>query len=182
VIPTKPRSDPERFEALYREHHLAVLRFARRRTDPASAEEIVAETFAVAWRRLDRVPPEPLPWLLIVARKTLANRHRSAARASDKIHRATAAGATAVPDPAEALAERDALMRAFMALGDRDREALRLVAWDGLSLADAARVAGTTRIAFASRVHRARRRLAAALDEQSDPGHRFTRPRLESSS
>jgi RNA polymerase sigma-70 factor (ECF subfamily) len=72
-------------------------------------------------------------------------------------------------------------MRAFVRLAERDREALRLVAWDGLSLADAARVAGTTRVAFATRVHRARRRLAAALDEQSDRGHPSPQPRLESS-
>ena len=50
------------------------------------------------------------------------------------------------------------------ALRARDREALRLVAWEGLSIADAARAAGVPRATFAMRLHRARRRLAQQLD------------------
>jgi RNA polymerase sigma-70 factor, ECF subfamily len=48
----------ERLERLFRDHARDVLAYARRRTDPATAEEVVAEVFAVAWRRLDRVPRE----------------------------------------------------------------------------------------------------------------------------
>ena len=73
---------------------------------------------------------------------------------------------TATRDPADRLAERDAALRAFTGLSEPDREALRLVAWERLSLADAARAAGVSRPAFAMRVHRARRRLAARLREQ----------------
>jgi RNA polymerase sigma-70 factor (ECF subfamily) len=50
-------------------------------------------------------------------------------------------------------------------LGENDRDALRLVAWERLSLTDAARAAGVSRAAFAMRVHRARRRLAVQLRE-----------------
>ena len=160
-------TDRERFEALYRSNYAAGVRYAARRSGPAAAEEVAAETFATAWRRLDRVPTaEPLPWLLVTARNVLANSHRSAARAADKQreHAATVAEPRS-RDPAEALAERDAVVRAFITLSEPDREALRLVAWDGLPLAAAARVAGTTRVAFAMRVSRARRRLAAALEE-----------------
>ncbi|MEA2149344.1 MAG: hypothetical protein QOD69_1174 [Solirubrobacteraceae bacterium] len=160
-------TDRERFEALYRAHYGAVLRYAARRGSADAAEEIAAETFATAWRRLDRVPrDEPLPWLLVTARNTLANRRRGAARSQDKEreHAATVAEPRA-RDPGDALAERDAVVRAFATLSEPDREALRLVAWDGLALAAAARVAGTTRVAFAMRVSRARRRLAAALEE-----------------
>jgi RNA polymerase sigma-70 factor (ECF subfamily) len=64
------------------------------------------------------------------------------------------------------LAERDSILRAFVELSESDREALRLVAWEGLSLGDAARAAGVSRTAFAMRVHRARRRLAAKLDPE----------------
>lgn len=158
-------TDAARFEALYREHYPAVLRYAARRTDRAGAEEIAAETFATAWQRLAQLSRgDPLPWLLVTARNTLANRRRSAARAEEKTRAHAAQAEPRSRDPAEALAERDAAVRAFTALSERDREALRLVAWDGLALADAARVAGTTRIAFAARVSRARRRLAAALE------------------
>jgi RNA polymerase sigma-70 factor (ECF subfamily) len=160
-------TDRERFEALYRSNYGAVVRYAARRSGPAAAEEVAAETFATAWRRLDRIPDaEPLPWLLVTARNVLANGRRSATRAGEKQreHAATVAEPSA-RDPAEALAERDAVVRAFGTLSEPDRDALRLVAWDGLTLAAGARVAGTTRVAFAMRVSRARRRLAAALEE-----------------
>ena len=160
-------TDSQRFEALYLANYAAVLRYVARRIERSAAEEIVAETFTIAWRRLEHVPrDEQLPWLLVTARNTLANQRRAATRATVK-ERAHAATIREPPsrDPADALAERDAIVRAFTTLSQPDREALRLVAWDGLALATAARVAGTTRLAFAMRVSRARRRLAAALEE-----------------
>jgi RNA polymerase sigma factor (sigma-70 family) len=152
-------SSAARFEELFRSHYRDVLRYAQRRTDPVQAEEVASETFAICWARLHRVPDPALPWLYAVARKCLANRRRAASRrvvvrVDERVGR----------DPAEQLAERDAILRAFVALSVRDREALRLFAWEGLSLADAARAAGTSRAAFAMRLHRARRRLAAELD------------------
>jgi RNA polymerase sigma-70 factor (ECF subfamily) len=188
-----------RFEALFSEHYEAVHRYALRRAEPPLAEEVVNEAFLVAWRRLDAVPEEPLPWLYATAGHVLANRRRDAARHARRIGAAAAAsGVTAARgeravadrdggdagqgedpagrrrraaldatrDPADRLAERDAVLRAFTGLSEPDREALRLVAWERLSLADAARAAGVSRPAFAMRVHRARRRLAARLREQ----------------
>jgi RNA polymerase sigma-70 factor, ECF subfamily len=70
-----------RFEALFRENADTVLAYATRRSDPDTAQEIVADTFAVAWRRLDVVPDPALPWLLGVARNVLANERRSRRRA-----------------------------------------------------------------------------------------------------
>src|SRR5918999_4742963 len=70
----------ERFQRLYEEHAEAVLRYARRRTTPEAAEDALAETFVVAWRRLDRVPAEPRAWLLAVARRVLANQRRGDSR------------------------------------------------------------------------------------------------------
>lgn len=94
----------ERFRALYDAHFRDVLRFALRRTpQPEDAADVVAETFTVVWRRLDRVPAgtEALPWLYAVCRKVLANHTRSAVR-RDRLGarlRATLA-ARVVPDPA----------------------------------------------------------------------------------
>ena len=69
-----------RHERLYREHADAVYRYALRR-DPGGAEDLVAEVFLVAWRRLDDVPAEAeLPWLLGVARRAHANQRRSTGR------------------------------------------------------------------------------------------------------
>ncbi len=70
----------ERFDALFSEHCADVRGYALRRASPSSAQDVVAETFAVAWRRLDEVPEDPLPWLLGVARRVLANPFRSEAR------------------------------------------------------------------------------------------------------
>ena len=156
----------ERFEAIFAAHYGDVHRYALRRAEPPLAEEIVSETFLVAWRRLERVPEEPLPWLYATAGHVLANRRREAQRHARRAGAAAAQPAQTARDPAERFAERDAALRAFAALSEPDREALRLVAWERLSLADAARAAGVTRPAFAMRVHRARRRLAVHLREQ----------------
>jgi RNA polymerase sigma-70 factor, ECF subfamily len=57
--------------------------FARRRVAPSDAEDVVAETFLVAWRRLESLPIEPLPWLLGIARKVIATRRRGNTRLSN---------------------------------------------------------------------------------------------------
>jgi RNA polymerase sigma-70 factor (ECF subfamily) len=169
--------DRERFEAVFRAHYGDVFRFLARRTDLASAEDLANETFTVYWRRPEAVPDDALPWLYGVARRTLANHRRSAARAGTKIARARAETPPAPGrDPADCLPEQDTVRRALAGLTERDRETLRLVAWEGLSLADAARVAGVNRAAFAARLQRAKRRLAARLEENEDPPLSQPRP------
>jgi RNA polymerase sigma-70 factor, ECF subfamily len=161
--------DPQaRFEAIFMAHYRDIHRFALRRTGPAEAEEVANEAFAICWAKLGAVPDPALPWLYAVARKCLANRRRAATRREGLAARLRARPAEPGPrDPAEHLAERDTILRAFVELSESDREALRLVAWEGLSLADAAHVAGVSRAAFAMRVHRARHRLAAGLEGPS---------------
>jgi DNA-directed RNA polymerase specialized sigma24 family protein len=66
-------SRDERFERLYVEHCPAVRRYLRRRADAVLVEDTLSETFLVAWRRLDAIPDDALPWLLGVARRALAN-------------------------------------------------------------------------------------------------------------
>src|SRR5205085_10739071 len=70
----------ERFEQIYEEHREAVRAFVRRRAPESVVDDVVSETFLVCWRKLDRVPAEPRPWLYAVARKTLANQRRRLAR------------------------------------------------------------------------------------------------------
>ena len=69
-----------RFEGLFRDHHVAVVGYVRRRAPQEAVDDIVGETFLVAWRRLDCVPDEELPWLLAVARNVLATQRRGAGR------------------------------------------------------------------------------------------------------
>jgi RNA polymerase sigma-70 factor (ECF subfamily) len=161
-------SDDTRFERLFREHVAAVRAYAARR-DPALAEEVVAETFLICWRRLDDVPRDELPWLLGVARRTLSNAWRTRDRQTALVERVTA-----LPEPVDAQPESDPrVTAALQSLSPRDREMLLLVAWDGLDRAGIARVAGCTRTEVGVRLHRARRRFAAAYGESetTPPNH-----------
>ncbi len=157
--------DRERFEQLYRENFRAVMRFAATRIDPERAKDVAAETFLVAWRRLDDVPAEPRAWLLGVARKVIAGQFRSQTR-RDALALRLEAEPGESDDLAAAVADRDEVLAAFATLRERDREVLRLVAWDGLDAAEAAEVLGVTRLSFAVRLHRARRRLERALEPE----------------
>lgn len=155
-----------RLESLFATHAPAVLAYARRRTDAATADDVLSDVFVVAWRRLEHVPPVALPWLLACARNVLADAHRSERRRGALIQRLM----TTTPnvDVGVELADR-ALGEALTSLAARDREALMLVAWDGLSVEQAANVLGCSRRAFSMRLHRARKRLAAALARANPP-------------
>lgn len=162
--------DPERFELLYRQHFRAVLGYALARLDPERARDVAAETFLVAWRRLSDVPDDPLPWLYGVARKVTAgqlrgDRRREALRARI-VARDPLPGLPA--DPADVIARREAALAALDTLSDADREVLTLVAWHGLDGRQAAGALGISRLSFAVRLHRARRRLSAALADADD--------------
>ena len=155
-----PAPGDAELEALWHEWHRHVLAYAMRRADPASAEDVVAETFVIAWRRLADIPERPLPWLLGVARRVLANQRRGERRRlalADRLRvRASA------PPPAEAGPDGDVLA-ALAALRDRDREALLLHAWEGLDHDEAGTVMGCSAATFAVRLHRARERFEREL-------------------
>jgi RNA polymerase sigma-70 factor, ECF subfamily len=142
----------ERFEQIYQQHLDAVRAYVRRRAPEAVVDDVVADVFVVALRRIDDVPATALPWLYGVARKTLANERR---------RREGIAPVELSYDP-EPVGDPQ-LARAFAELSDPDREVLRLVAWEGLSLGDAARVLECSPVAARVRYHRAKSRLAAGL-------------------
>ncbi|WP_067820399.1 RNA polymerase sigma factor [Actinomadura kijaniata] len=155
----------ERFSALFRRHHTRVTAYVLRRTDDAGrADDVVAETFAAAWRHIDRLPEEPLPWLFRTAGNCLANDRRSRRRQARMIGSLAGLGATSVADHAVDVAESARLRDALAALPPRDREALLLVAWEGLDQRSAAEALGCSVTAFKVRLHRARRRFAALLE------------------
>jgi RNA polymerase sigma factor (sigma-70 family) len=168
---TDDRDVTRRFEAMFRDHYPAVVRFCLRRADRAVADDVAAEVFTAAWRSMDVVPAaHPLPWLLGVARRQLANQHRTAGSHREKASQLGHVEQLTTRDHAAAVGERQAIVQAFAALSENDREVLRLVGWDGLSSADAARVLGISALAFRARTTRARRRLARGLaDVQQEP-------------
>ena len=154
-----------RFEAIYAEHHAPVLGYALRRTDsPDDAADVLAETFLVAWRRLDDVPAGELSrlWLYGVARRVLANQRRGERRRTKVADRVRDELAARLPLQAPA-GEGTAFAAAFRSLSDDDREVLALHGWEGLDAGEIATVLGCSRNAARIRLHRARRRLGAAL-------------------
>jgi RNA polymerase sigma-70 factor (ECF subfamily) len=148
-----------RFDQIYEEHRETVRAFVRRRAPESVVEDVVSETFLVCWRKLDRIPDEPLPWLYAVARKTLANHRRRLAR-EQRVGAADPVSTIAEPEPVG----DTVLAAAFAALSERDREVLRLIAWEGLSLSQAAVVLGCSALACRVRYHRAKTRLARRLE------------------
>jgi RNA polymerase sigma-70 factor, ECF subfamily len=158
----------------YEQHHGAIRGFVARRVERDAIDDVVAEVFAVAWRRLPNDEAGQLPWLYAVAGRVVHHHHRSRARRARLLARVAARAETVhAPDAAEKITGDPVLARAFALLNERDREALRLTAWEGLGTQDAARVAGCSAGAFAVRCSRARARLAEALErvgaEHTDP-------------
>jgi len=157
-----------RFDDLFDQHYAAVRAYVTRRTGTAGVvDDVLSETFLVAWRRIDSVPTDGVPWLLGVARRVLANHRRGEAR------RGALLQLLASMLPRELIAEPPGevfgeLSDAISALTARDREALLLVAWEGLDPQRAARVVGCAPGAFRARLYRARRQLAAQLAPATD--------------
>jgi RNA polymerase sigma factor (sigma-70 family) len=152
---------------LYEQHAPAIRAYAARRVEPDAVDDVVAETFAVAWRRLPR-EADPLPWLYGVARKVVHGHRRGHARRTALLRRVAGREPHHAPDPADLLTGDPALARAFAQLTEIEQEAIRLVAWEGLHSEAAARAAGCSPKTFAVRLFRARTRLKAALDAPAD--------------
>jgi RNA polymerase sigma-70 factor (ECF subfamily) len=159
-----PVTDDERFESMYDACAHRVYAYALRHCGRDDADDVVSETFAAAWRRIEVVPQTPLPWLLVTAGNVIRNRRRADLRRS---HLTANLAHVHEPDTAgvdEMVAERAHLLAALERLSGLEREALLLVAWDGLDPRGAAEVARCAPRAFRARLARARARLAAELD------------------
>jgi RNA polymerase sigma-70 factor (ECF subfamily) len=155
-----------RFRRVCEAHTPAVLAYALRRTSREDAADVVAETFLVAWRRLDDVDePTALPWLYAIARRVLLSQQRATRRQQAIAERVAAV----VPEAPEAPPGSPRLLDALAALSEAEREVLMLAAWEELSSSEAARVLGCSATAYRVRLHRARRRLRERLDNRAQP-------------
>lgn len=144
-------SDAERFGALFDTYSPRVFGYVRRHIERSLVDDIVSETFLVAWRRLHEMPADPLPWLLVVARNTLANQRRTVARHDRQQIETTALDRLVSTDAAveDVVIARTTMLSALRSLTSSEREALLLIAWDGLSAAEAADVTGCSSRTFA---------------------------------
>jgi RNA polymerase sigma-70 factor (ECF subfamily) len=158
-------SDDVVFGDFYRRHHRAIRDFCRRRVASDCVDDAVAETFLVAWRRLDEVPPgdQALVWLYRVAYRVIGHHWRSTARRNRLHVRLRSVGRRPVSTEDRSVADDDKcqlILQAAARLGDTDAEVLRLVAWEQLTIAEIATVVGIAPNAVKQRLHRAKRNLA----------------------
>ncbi|GII67119.1 DNA-directed RNA polymerase sigma-70 factor [Sphaerisporangium krabiense] len=159
---------PGRFIEIYEHAYRPILGYALRRCeDPDDAADVVAETFAIAWRRVEEIPEgdEARLWLFGVARRVLANHRRGEWR-----HERRTAALREQLSASPLFAQRSQedvsdIGRVFAGLSDGDRELLALVAWEHLDTAQIARTLGISRNAVRVRLYRARRRFARGLAE-----------------
>ena len=155
------------FEQLFRETRTDLLAYVLRRSQSTEdAADVLAETYLIAWQKLDAIPSGERArlWLFGVARNLLlkgASRHRSrhalVERLAGELRRAH-------PPHAPVEDERSSALRAALAaLPERDREILMLTAWEGLTPKQIAVVVGIPVNLVRVRLHRARTRLKRDL-------------------
>ncbi len=168
-------SGREDFRSLYDRHYDALLGYFLRRSDRASAQDLTAEVFLVAWRRIDDVPSgdETRLWLYGVAANVAAHHRRSVARKARLEHRLRSVEGRADPDQPEPQvvrrSEYEQVLAAAARLRDRDQEILRLAAWEELPHDQIARLLGVSVAAVDQRLHRAKKRLAKEYRRHQAP-------------
>lgn len=168
------KRDEAWFTRTYAAQYEHVVNYGRRRLgDPDASAELAQEVFVVAWRRRTEVPHRSLPWLYGVARRLLANQWR-ARRAAPEMLPFTDTDSRPDSPAADATVGVADVRAALDSLPDLDQEILRLVGWEELTVSEAAQILGCTRTAAAVRLHRARRRLSAAISTRAD--HAAPRP------
>lgn len=156
-----------RFCEIYEANHASIAAYAlRRAATPEDAADVVAETFAVAWRRIRQVPAERAAtlWLFGTARRVLANQRRGERRRRRLSLRLQAQPAQASQADGERVGELEVAKAALERLSAEQRDLLGLVAWEGLSTAELAAVLGCSQNAAKIRLHRARRALWGELE------------------
>jgi RNA polymerase sigma-70 factor (ECF subfamily) len=159
-------TEEARLESLFYEHFSAVRTYTRRRAPEALVDDVVAETFFVAWRKIDHLPDDVRPWLLGVARKTLSTQLRAARRRTSLVEKLkTAERADAAFSQVDA--SDTELVDSLKSLSPTDQEILALAAWEDLKPREAAIVLGVSPAWYRVRLHRAKRRLLRELERSA---------------
>nr|WP_187355979.1 RNA polymerase sigma factor [Streptomyces sp. QL37] len=174
--------DPDAFAALFDRYADDIHRYAARRLGTEAADDLMAETFVIAFqqrRRYDLSRPQARPWLYGIVTNLVGGHRRAEARRLRALSRAASTAPGAGSGDGEPLADRVAarvsaegvrgeLAGALAALPARYRDVLLVVAWGDLDYAEAAEALGIPVGTVRSRLHRARKKLREALGG-SDP-------------
>jgi RNA polymerase sigma-70 factor (ECF subfamily) len=155
------RTDKD-FRLAFDQHYRDILAYAKRRSSPADAEDIAAETFTIAWRKWNSAPPEAIrPWLFGIARKVLANSRRGSRRQDRLAAKVTSLTEQSTID--QPYGEHQDVNQAMAGLRLADSEIIRLHCWEDLSISEIAIVLDCSPNAASIRLHRAKQRLHQAL-------------------
>ncbi|MFE4214729.1 RNA polymerase sigma factor [Streptomyces sp. NPDC056844] len=186
--------DPDAFSVLFDRYADDIHRYAARRLGTEAADDLMAETFVIAFqqrRRYDLSRPQARPWLYGIVTNLVGGHRRAEARRLRALSRAASTAPGEGSGDAEPLADRVAarvsaegvraeLAGALAALPARYRDVLLVVAWGDLDYAEAAEALGVPVGTVRSRLHRARKKLREALggsdptrlhDDHEEPGH-----------
>lgn len=165
------RTHPERFAVLFERHSKPIHHYVARRLGTQAADDIVGETFLIAFGRratYDVDQSRALPWLYSIATTLIARHHRDETRYLRALQRT---GVDPLPEPlADQVATRVAaqaqerrIAGALAGLSQGDRDVLLLVAWGDLTYEETAVALSVPIGTVRSRLHRARRSVRAAL-------------------
>ena len=163
--------EPELFAVVYRRHAAAIQRYVTRRIGAQDAEDVVTETFLVAFAKRATFQADAracLPWLYGIATNLLGRHRRAELRRLRNSARAWEAPEAEpftdrVDDRVSAQAAKARLAAALARLPAGQRDALLLLAWAGLSYEQVAAATGAPLGTVQSRISRARAKLRRAL-------------------
>jgi len=153
-VAADPDAAARRFSWLYDREHANVLRFVLRRlpsSDVTRAEDITADVFLAAWRRLDEInaaEPSERAWLFAAARHSLLHEQRASIRRDALAIRLAEHSNYQAPGPDQVVGPRLDVAAAWARLKPGEQEVLALDVWEGLSSAEAGRVLGISAGAY----------------------------------
>ncbi|WP_345435849.1 RNA polymerase sigma factor [Actinoallomurus vinaceus] len=171
VVIAASRDDPDAFAAIFDRYSAMLYRYVVKRLGPEVAEDLVGETFLIAFQkrhRYDQDHADARPWLFGIITKLISRYRRREAARYRALERTPAEHAAVGPDEqvlADVTAQtaRPELARALAGLSRGDRDVLLLIAWADLSYEETAGALGIPIGTVRSRLNRARRKLRDAL-------------------
>jgi len=149
---------------MYENHYRTVYRYCRRRAPQDVVEDLVAEVFLTAWRKIAHAPDgdDAVWWLYRIAYLVLTNHWRRSGRQQRLLEKLGSIGVEPTPSVPDQLVVREEVrevLEAARRLRRQDLELLRLSLWDDVSIRDMATILGINESTAKQRLHRARKRL-----------------------
>lgn len=170
-----------RFADLYESHRSAVWQYCRRRVGVDRADDVMSDVFLTVWRRIDEAPTvdDALPWLYRISYLTVSNHWRSAGRKKrleSKVSTVPVAPPEALVDQVVVREEVREVVDLLDKLKPSDSEVLMLAAWEHLDTAQIASVLNISSDAAKQRLSRARKRLTALHNKETNKKHHESSP------